>query len=147
MIIGIRRDGSPIMLNTPDALLVFKTYGKPLASGLVQLKFKHLSCTLNPDTGSISALTCAVLKEKEKEKEKLKLKLKKHDFKFHPMSEAQGKKCTITGEKTTTDNAIITEEGHVYSLKGLRMIFSGGRTTARSPYQGAKPLVKSKYFF
>ena len=138
MIIGTRRDGSPINLNSPDALLVFKTYGKPLASGLVQLSGPNFVYVLNPDTGSISASTGTALKLKGR-------KSQKHDSKFHPMLEAQGKKCTITGQQIN-DNGIITEEGHVYSLKGLLIIFSGGRSTIRSPYPGAKPLVKSKYF-
>jgi hypothetical protein len=136
----MRRNGSEIRKDSPDASLVFKTYGKPLTSGLVRLDLSGCALLFNPDTGSITETY-----------DNLGLNLKrtpkpKGSYMFKPMSSAAGGRCTITGAPATIDNAIVTEEGHIYTIEGLQMLFSGGRSTARSPYPGAKPLVKSKYF-
>jgi hypothetical protein len=149
MIIGARRDGSQITLNSPYALLVFKTYGNPLASGLVQIRVPGGTCVLHPDTGSVKVQTEINNKGMNMDMNMFMSTDRTKSLKsiyFKSMPEAAGKKCTITGDQTTGDNAIITEEGHVYSVNGLKLLFRGGRATARSPYPGAKPLVKSKYF-
>jgi hypothetical protein len=142
MLIGMHRNGTEIRTDSPDAALVFKTYGKPLTSGLVRLDLSGGALLFNPDTGSITETfekTDSTLKERKKQKPK-------GSYMFKPMPSAAGGRCTITGDQATSDNAIVTEEGHIYTREGLEMLFSGGRSTARSPYPGAKPLVKSKYF-
>ena len=160
MIIGWHRNGGPITECNPsmtgpkgpagpEALLVFKHYGKPLKSGLVRLARPGGPALLfNPDTGSVwreeddgdKALTAATEKANQIKS------APRERFVPTPGKRHTGSVCTVLGTPATTENSIITDEGHVYTKEGLLMLFSGGRRVARSPYPGAKPLLKSKYF-
>jgi hypothetical protein len=162
MIIGMYRNGKVITTDSPDAPLIFKTYGQPLVSGLVMINcgdspevprhLKSKSLLFNPDTGkiSLSSLTYVssalpvILKTKKRENAKHPPPFHKDSFISMPC--AAGKRCTITGEIATEADAIITKEGHCYTKKGLMVLFSGGRRVARSPYPEASPLIKSDFF-